>query len=218
MILWKRQKNGLNNTNKTEKLIPKKTIYLLALFTLLGFPAIGWIIHFFFSEEPLSSVFENKINLFIQLPAGIVFGWVTAMIGWMIVRSGWMMPVREKYEGIIGQFNLNLPGIIFISCCAGIGEELLFRGAIQPQIGIIFTSIGFVALHGYLNPADWRVSVYGLYMTLVIAFIGWMYEEMGIFFCISAHAVIDVVLLSKLVKNEKSVSGSRNNETGRLNG
>jgi len=196
-------------------LIPKKTIYLLALFTLLGFPALGWLIHYFFSDEPIATVFEIRMNLFIQIAAGGLFGLISASAGWMIVRSKLMMPVRKKYEGLIGQFNLNTAGIIFISFCAGTGEELLFRGAIQPHLGVVITSIGFVALHGYLNPFDWRITIYGLYMTLVIAFIGWMYEEAGIYFCISAHTVIDVVLLYKLVKNEKAQTDAPNDESGR---
>lgn len=151
----------------------------------------------------------------LQIAAGILFGWISAHLGWKIVRSKWLMPVREKYEGIISQFHLHPAGIIFISFCAGTGEELLFRGAIQPHLGIVITSIGFVAIHGYLNPFDWRVTVYGIYMTVVIGIIGWMYVEMGIYFCICAHTVIDIVLLGKLVTNDRPVSDASNDDSGR---
>ncbi|MFZ5554321.1 MAG: CPBP family intramembrane glutamic endopeptidase [Bacteroidota bacterium] len=197
-------------------MFPKRTIYLLALFTLVGFPLIGWVIHYFFSDENWQTVFENKIHPFWQLAGGIVFGFLTARLGWLIVRSKLLSPVRSKYEGIIGQFGLSGAGIVFVSFCAGTGEELLFRAAIQPQLGIIITSIGFVALHGYLNPFDWRVSLYGLYLTLVIGFIGWMFEEAGIWFCISAHTVIDIVLLRQLVKSEQPSAYPPAEETGRL--
>ena len=38
-------------------------------------------------------------------------------------------------------------GAIILGLCAGIGEEVLFRGAIQPKYGIIVTAIVFAVLH-----------------------------------------------------------------------
>ncbi|MDQ3549271.1 MAG: CPBP family intramembrane metalloprotease [Chloroflexota bacterium] len=38
-------------------------------------------------------------------------------------------------------------GALILGLCAGIGEEVLFRGAIQPKYGIIVTAIVFAVLH-----------------------------------------------------------------------
>ena len=57
---------------------------------------------------------------------------------------------------------------LFISFCAGFGEEILFRTGMQHYLGILITSIFFVAIHGYLNPFNWRYSLYGL---IVLPFI-----------------------------------------------
>jgi membrane protease YdiL (CAAX protease family) len=38
-------------------------------------------------------------------------------------------------------------GAIILGLCAGIGEEVLFRGAIQPKYGIVATAVVFAVLH-----------------------------------------------------------------------
>ena len=38
-------------------------------------------------------------------------------------------------------------GALLLGICAGAGEEILFRGAIQPKYGIIVTAIIFAVLH-----------------------------------------------------------------------
>ncbi len=38
-------------------------------------------------------------------------------------------------------------GALVLGICAGVGEEILFRGAIQPKYGIIVTAIVFAVLH-----------------------------------------------------------------------
>ena len=88
--------------------------------------------------------------------------------------------------------------IIFISFCAGVGEEILFRGVLQPLIGIWITAVLFVAIHGYLNPVNWRISIYGIYLTLVIGIIGHLTDWLGLTTAIIAHMIIDVILFYKI--------------------
>jgi membrane protease YdiL (CAAX protease family) len=108
--------------------------------------------------------------------------------------------VRLRYERMFRNLRLNWSEIAFISLCAGVGEELLFRGVLQPLLGIVLTAVLFVAIHGYLNPRDWRISVYGVFMTGVICFLGWMTEVYGIWSAVMAHFVIDVILLADLLE------------------
>ena len=41
----------------------------------------------------------------------------------------------------------SISGALLLGISAGAGEEILFRGAIQPRYGIVFTSIVFASLH-----------------------------------------------------------------------
>lgn len=115
-----------------------------------------------------------------------------------------MEPVRNKYSNLIGSFELKPAHIIYISLCAGIGEEILFRGVIQPFLGIWITAILFVAIHGYLNPKNWRLIIYGVYLTLVIVVVGWQAKHFGLISAIAAHTVIDIVLLQQMSKPEEN--------------
>ena len=84
-----------------------------------------------------------------------------------------------------------------MSFAAGVGEEILFRGAIQPFIGVWPTAIGFVAIHGYLNPMNLKMSIYGILMVVVSAGIGYLFKYEGLYAAITAHFLIDLVLFIK---------------------
>ena len=66
------------------------------------------------------------------------------------------------------------------------------------MLGVWFTAILFVLLHGYLNPFDLSLTVYGIYMVLVIGVLGLMTEYFGILTAIIAHTLIDIILLREL--------------------
>lgn len=177
----------------------QKIIHLATL-TLVGFPIIGWLINWLAGGPPFRELFFIEAPLYVQLSIGAVTGAVTGGFAWMIIRSKPMASVRKKYAGIISQFNLSPLQIIYISLCAGIGEEILFRGVIQPHLGIWYTAILFVAIHGYLNPFDRKLFIYGVYMTLVIGLIGYFAKSLGLYSAMAAHTVIDVILLHQMSK------------------
>lgn len=180
----------------------KSRLYLLGLVTLIGFPFIGLIVIFIFEENPWDFQLEHHSNIFLQLGIGALAGAIAGGTAWKIIQLDFLKPTQKKYGALIKQFNMNYFDIVFISICAGVGEELLFRGVIQPYWGILITSIVFVAIHGYLDPRDWRISIYGVFMTLVIIGIGYMNDYFGIISSITAHFVIDLILLFLLSKSD----------------
>jgi uncharacterized protein len=179
-------------------ILEKKTFLYLALFTLVGFSGLGFIIiENFLALEFFTVLFSGEL-IWIQVVMGLAFGYITAAIGWRLIETQVMLPVRNFFSQMIKNFNLSFPEILFISFCAGVGEEILFRGAIQPYLGVWATAILFVAIHGYLNPFNWRLSMYGLFMTFVIAGIGYLTINFGLITAIAAHSMIDIFLLYKL--------------------
>jgi membrane protease YdiL (CAAX protease family) len=57
-----------------------------------------------------------------------------------------------------------LPDLCFISVCAGLAEELLFRGVIQVKLGIVCASIIFGLLH-FITPAYFVITtIMGFYL------------------------------------------------------
>ena len=137
----------------------------------------------------------------MQILIGLAYGFITATLAWQLIKTPILEGTRTFFANLIGKLNLRLIDIVFISFCAGAGEEILFRGAIQPYLGVWITAILFVALHGYINPFNWRISVYGVLMCLIIAGIGYMNDYVGLTSAIAAHFMIDVYLFMALTKS-----------------
>jgi hypothetical protein len=170
----------------------------LAWLTLLGFSLVGFLVSWFALGKTPGDVLESRFPILTQVLFGALTGWVCGMLAWLLISLPFMLPVHKKYEGVMSGMRLKRRDVWFISFCAGVGEEVLFRGGLQPLMGIWITSVVFVAIHGYLNPLNWRISVYGVLLTLVIVLLGWMAEYFGLITSMAAHMMIDVVLLAKL--------------------
>ncbi len=177
----------------------KKRLLWAALFTLIGFPLIGWGLLYFFREAPLAVIFRSSAPLWQQILVGLLSGFLLGRLAQALVSLPFLKETQQKYGILVRRLNLNHLEIIFISICAGFGEELLFRGAIQPLVGVWITAIIFVAIHGYLSPTNWRISIYGIFMTLAIALLGLFTDWLGIYTACLAHAMIDYVLFRFLV-------------------
>ncbi|MBI2969068.1 MAG: CPBP family intramembrane metalloprotease [Bacteroidetes bacterium] len=189
----------------------KKLLYQLGVSTLIVFSLAGAISHSVMTGKPFMLIFESRYHWTVQVFIGAVYGWCAAYSALWLIRRDFMTPVRTFFTDLFMQFKMTQRDIIFISFCAGVGEEIAFRGGMQPSFGILFTSLLFVSLHGYLNPFNWRLSVYGLFMCVIILGIGVIKEMVGLTGCISAHFVIDWYLLTELTRGKKG-----SNDTGKI--
>ncbi len=176
----------------------RSLILLLAGATIIVMPLIAMLVDWFSDSVDMSERLLRGAPLYAQVGLGLVMGVGFGALAQFIVERKFMQAVNLKYTNMIADLRLNTPEIIFISLCAGVGEEVLFRGAIQPLLGIVITAVIFVAIHGYLNPRDWRISLYGVFMTGVICVIGYATETVGIWSAIVAHTVIDIYLLKRM--------------------
>lgn len=190
----------------------RRKLLIGALITLLGFPMLGWVILRFKESNPSETILRADQNLLIQISLGIIIG---LALGWgakTLISMKFLQPTLEKYSDLIGQFKLKKLDVIFISFCAGFGEELLFRGSLQVLMGIWLTAIVFVAIHGYLSPKNLKLSIYGIYMTIAIALLGYATEIIGIFAACTAHMIIDVILFYYLMNENQKIQNQTINE------
>jgi membrane protease YdiL (CAAX protease family) len=179
-------------------MISKTQLLFLALVTIIAFPLLGLLIYSLFSNDPWQLRFISTDPVSIQILVGTCSGLFFALIGFELISLPFMDHLIRKYGNPIAGLKLNHLEIIFISFCAGFGEELLFRAFLQPFAGIWITAFLFIAIHGYLNPFDWRVSLYGIFMVFCIAFMGWLFETSGWLSASVMHMVIDWYLLYRL--------------------
>ncbi|WP_209330744.1 CPBP family intramembrane glutamic endopeptidase [Lunatimonas salinarum] len=185
------------------------SLFWLGLLTLLVFGLLGILVIYFFQDADPWLVIVGGRPLREQLLWGILAGLASSALALLVINAPFFAKERHYYRRLIGSFRWTPFAILLVSACAGVGEELFFRAGLQPLLGIWWTSLIFVALHGYLNPGNWRISVYGALMVGVIAGFGFLFEEMGFCAVALAHAVFDWVLIYKLTTG---TSGERNPE------
>ena len=191
--------------------IKKGQINQLALGSLLIFIAIGWIVNHFSLERSLIEAFNGNFSIISQLLIGAGYGTVAALLAWKLIESKFMVSVKNFFVPFLGGLNFNTKDIVFISICAGFGEEVLFRASLQPLMGIWWAALIFVALHGYLNPNNWRLSIYGVLMVFIAAGLGYLYQQIGLVAAITAHAFVDIVLLMR-INNEYAKTHTYNEQ------
>jgi hypothetical protein len=68
--------------------------------------------------------------------------------------------VERLTEQMLGPMLTSLPGVLTLGLAAALGEETVFRGALQPRFGLVLTAILFALLH----------SNYGITLSTVLVF------------------------------------------------
>lgn len=173
---------------------------MLGVLTLLMAP-LGWLI-----------VGMPSIATFLQLGKhsltwtmiGAEFGFVFGFFMIVLTNIGSESTSISAQIATIKSLHLTVFELFFLSICAGFGEEILFRLALQEWLHPLLAAVFFVAIHGYINPKDWSTTKYGIFVLFFIIAISYALEPLGIWFCIAAHVSYDFVLFyywSKLAKD-----------------
>lgn len=186
--------------------VSKTTLYLLCILTLIGFPFLAYIILLFFGDNYFfEDIFLHNAPLSKQLFRGFLYGCTSGLLGLWLVQNEYLKPVSSMFSELLGDININWADIIFFSLCAGIGEEIFFRGALQYFAGIWPTAVFFIFIHGYLSLTKWRITVYGVFMVVIVAGMGYINDYFGIWAAVTAHFVYDVFMFAYLIKFQKSL-------------
>ena len=96
--------------------------------------------------------------------------------------------VSEASKTVFGQFN-TAGGVLFLAAVAGVAEELLFRGAMLPRFGLIFTSLLFAAAH-----TQYGITFASLEVFILGLGLGWLRLQAGTLACIVLHVGYDVAV------------------------
>ncbi len=129
---------------------------------------------------------------------GLGVGAAFALAAWTLV--GILPPFRRMMDLLLR--TLDLPTFrphhaLLLGLLAGVPEEVLFRGAIQPALGLPLTALLFGALHA-LTPA------YFVYATLAGAFLGGLEAwRGGLWAPIAAHTAIDAIVFLLLIRSAR---------------
>lgn len=187
----------MENTNKNilegkECVLTQR--YILLFTSLLGLVLILlsiWLICVI-QRRSLVELFIPKLNLWVELIIGVWLGLFFSVGIFFILRK--ITYFRALFDEIVSIIfgPLNYLEIFYISCIAGISEELFFRGSLQPLIGIVPTSIIFGLLHMGIYK---KLLPYGLYAFILSLVFGYLFLIIGdLYACIICHFMINFTL------------------------
>ncbi|MDD5309192.1 MAG: CPBP family intramembrane metalloprotease [Deltaproteobacteria bacterium] len=122
------------------------------IYGLLAAAAVAWG---FLRDNP--DIYHHPASLLgshLPLPAGVILGGAAGVtfglgIAWMtrfsVYRFRWARTLHVEFRGLLGP--LTGADILAYAVFSSIGEELFFRGAMQPVLGIVPASLIFGLLH-----------------------------------------------------------------------
>ena len=178
-------------TRGIDSLIIVQTI-LFALAALLG---VGFAV-----RRTLPEVLA-RLGLRAPTPQDLNWGLgvgLLSYLGVIVLTIVWMLLVTPEQfaeqtaasEQIARSFD-SIPIALVLSLAIAFGEEVFFRGALQPIFGVWFTSLFFVALHTQyaLTPAT-------LAILLVSLAFGWLRQRYSTTAAIVAHFIYNFVQLA----------------------
>ena len=86
------------------------------------------------------------VRLALSLALGLTLAFVVvAATPALVKRTAWARELHAELKEIISP--LSPTEITLLALASGLGEELFFRGALQPVLGLLLTSLIFGALH-----------------------------------------------------------------------
>ena len=149
-----------------------------------------------FRQQTLAGLLQAGLPWWQQALAGIALGLAA---GGISAVSTLRKPHSEALQRTAaGYARLDLSGWnpLWISLAAGISEELLFRAALQPLLGIWGASLLFLLVHAgaydfrrFDRAALWQAGgVFGMGVLL-----GFAYDVAGLLAVMIAHAIVDII-------------------------
>lgn len=195
-----RNPNPNNNDPDQSRQLLIMSIISSAIYLILAL-----LIHEYIGDEKLANTFHHGYSIQIQLLIGLGAGTATAtVIGAVISRPAVSEILNDFYIiEAVSKMSLDSFDRFQISAFAGTGEELLFRGAIQPLLGNGITSLIFISIHGYFKFKSPKHILFGVMMFGLSLLLGYLFEHAGLISAMTTHAVYDMLML-KMVQAKKT--------------
>ncbi len=140
---------------------------------------------------------EPAVGLAVAIGSGVLVGLLAVGLSEVLTR---FTALGESLADALGE---GLAGIrradaLLLALASGVAEEMFFRGALQPAVGLFWASIIFGACH-FLPRRELALwSVYAVGMGWVF---GGLYEWTGQLLApISAHVIVNGINLPRLVR------------------
>src|SRR5690606_11261564 len=115
----------------------------------------------------------HNTNPLLELLLGIGLGALGMILVWTAEQfSESMRELRKLLQNVLVFEDVRWSHAVSFGLLAGIPEEILFRGAIQPELGLILTSILFGVLHAASRTYAIYAIIAGFYLGAIAAWRG----------------------------------------------
>jgi len=132
-----------------------------------------------------------------QAAIGLAVGLVVVVGSELVTRlTGWGESLARELAAGIGP--ISIPNALLLATASGLGEELFFRGALQPRVGLVIASLAFGAMHFVPRREMWPWTGFALVVGLSF---GVLFEWTGsVIAPVVAHTVVNGINLPLLVR------------------
>lgn len=167
-------------------------IFQQLLFVLLAFLGVGLLV-----RRRLPALFK-RLGLerpsWVQIRFGLRWIVILVFVQWAVGMI-WALTNPDQSELVEGISNVLLGNFdtvgewLAVALGAGVGEEVLFRGALQPVFGLWFTSIIFAIAHIQYGLTVASILIFAISLTL-----GYIRRRTNTTIAVFVHAGYDFVL------------------------
>lgn len=135
----------------------------------------------------------------VSLALGLALALVTVVATRVLVkRVRFVRELHVAFRELVGPLDGTTVAVLALS--SGVGEEVFFRGAMQPSVGLPITALVFGAVH--VGP-DRRFLVWTVWAALMGLALGAIHALTGsLFGCVLAHVVINYENLQFIVSHD----------------
>ncbi len=150
-----------------------------------------------------ANVYEYGPRSLVWLMAGpfvgLLFGLVMVFLSRLAVHSlEWARVLHREFHAVVHE--LNAREIFILAAASSVGEEMLFRGALVPMMGVVSSSALFAAMHMRAQRRFLPWTIMSFIMGLAM---GLLYQKLGNLGApIVAHFVINLLNLHYIAKTE----------------
>lgn len=169
---------------------------IMGVYTLLGVTAVVWSwlrgdgdVYRMPSSTPSRMALSPLLGLLLGLVVVFLSRWATR-------RFDWARVLHREFHAIV--YELTSREIVLLALFSSVGEELFFRGALVPHIGVVASSVIFALLHFRRDRRFVPWTIMSFVMGLVL---GVMYVEVGdLGGPIVAHFTINLLNLAYIAR------------------
>jgi hypothetical protein len=159
--------------------------------------ALALLLNAIAGPTPLLTIALKGKPILEQVGWGIALALAFGIPMWIAVLFlPGLVSLRNQLIELLSRMDLSGLNPLWLAVLAGIGEKTLFRGALQPIVGVWWTSLIFVLLHFrtyQFRSMNWQKAISAGGVFLASLFLGHIFSNVGLVTAIIAHITLDTV-------------------------